>query len=398
MSNSLLTPLQITRKALMILHQKARFIRSINRQYDDSFANSGAKIGDSLRIRLPNQYTVRTGPNLSTQATAEQQVTLQVANQRGVDVSFSSTELTMQLDDFAERILEPAMSVLAASIEADALSMYADVSNFVGTPGTVPNALLTYLQARQRLQESLTPEDDNRALMLSPLANVTIVDALKGLFHDSTAVRQQYKEGSMGRTSGFDWYESTLMPTHVNGTMGGTPLVNGASQTGTSLITDGWTGSNTITRGTVFTIAGVFAVHPETKAVTPNLQQFTVTATATASTGNATLSISPALVATGALQTVSALPADNAAITVQSGAASAAHQQNLAFHRDAFTFATADLVMPKGVDFAAREMMDGISMRIVRQYNISNDTFPCRIDVLYGYRALRPQMACRITQ
>jgi hypothetical protein len=396
MANAFLTPQMITREALRVLHNKLTFIGAINRQYDDSFAKSGAKVGDTLRIRLPNQYTVRTGKTLSTQDTVEQSVSLQIATQKGVDVNFTSAELTLSLDDFSTRILEPAMAVLASAMEADAFSMYKDVYQQVGAAGTTPNTLLTYLQARARLNNSLTPMDANRTTHLSPLATATIVDALKGLFQDSNAIREQYREGSMGRTAGFDWYENPLVPTHTNGNTVAGVTVSGAGQTGATLNIGGVANGNTFARGTVFNIAGVFEVHPETKAVTSRLQQFVVAADATMGGTTGALTISPAIVTTGAQQNVGASPASGAAITIV-GAASGAYEQEMAFHRDAFAFATADLVLPKGVDFAAREVFDGVSMRIVRAYDVVNDAFPCRIDVFYGYKTIRPQMACRVT-
>ena len=397
MSNTFLTPQQITREALRVLHNKLTFIGAINRQYDDSFAKSGAKIGDTLKIRLPNQYTVRTGKTLTTQDVTEQYVPLQVATQKGVDMNFSSAELTLSLDDFSSRILEPAMATLASALEADAISMYQDVYQKVGTPGTTPNTLLTYLQARARLNNSLTPMDNNRTAHLSPNASAVIVDALKGLFQDSSAIREQYREGKMGRTAGFDWYENPLIPGHTLGNTVAGVLVNGAAQTGNNLAIKGVANTNTFNRGTVFTIAGVFEVHPETKSVTPRLQQFVVTSTATMNSTTGNIAISPAInSAANSAQNVSASPADGAAITI-SEAANTVYEQELAFHRDAFSFATADLVMPRGVDFAAREVFDGVSMRVVRAYDINNDAFPCRIDVFYGYKTIRPQMACRIT-
>lgn len=397
MSNSILTPTAVTRKALMILHQKLNFVGSINRQYDDSFAKSGAKIGDTLKIRLPNQYTVRTGANLSTQDTTEANTSLQVATQKGVDTTFSSSELTLSLDDFAQRILEPAMSVLAANIEADAMSMYKDVYQQVNNQGSA-FTLGKALAGRKLLTDALAPLD-SRTANLNTQDNIDLVTDTKGLFQDSTKIAEQYREGYMGRTAGFDFMENTLWPSHTVGVATGTPLVNGATQTGASLVTDGWTSSTTgiLKKGDVFTIAGVYRVHPESKASTGVLQQFVVTADADsgASTGPATLSISPSIITSGATQNVSGSPADNAAITV-AGTSSTAHGISMAYHKDAFTFATADLVMPQGVDFAAREVLDGISMRIVRQYAISSDTLPCRIDVLYGYKTIRAQLAARL--
>ncbi|MCA3247056.1 MAG: hypothetical protein ING29_11345 [Azospirillum sp.] len=387
-----MTPDMITSEALRILHQKCNFIGSLNRAYDASFAKEGAKIGDTLRIRLPNQYTVRTGATLSAQNTVETNTSLTVATQRGVDLQFTSVDLTMRLDDFSARILEPAMAVLAANIEADAFNMHRDVYNTVNNVG----AAITFrsvMQARKRLNDSLAPMDDNRSVILNTQDNVDLVDALKGLFQDTTAIKQQYRDGSMGRTGGFEFWENTLIPTQTTGTAASTTgyLSNGATQSGSTIVVD--TGTTTFAIGDVITFAGVFEVHPETKVSTGNLQQFVVTAAAGPSATS--LAISPAVVATGARQNVSNTIADNSAIT-KVGGASAVYRPSLAFHKDAFTFATADLVLPKGVDMAARKVMDGISMRMVRQYDINNDRFPVRFDVLYGYRTIRPELACRI--
>lgn len=389
MSNTILTPDMITKEALRILHQKANFIGSMNRAYDDSFAQSGAKIGDSLRIRLPNRYVVRTGATLSAQDTTEQATTLQVSTQKGVDLNFTSNELTLSLDDFSKRILEPAMAQLAASVESDAFNMVKDVPNVVGAAGSA-TTFKNVLEARKKLSDNLAPTAERR-LILNTQDNVDLVDSLKGLFQDSSTISQQYKEGMVGKTAGFDAiYENTLIPNFTNGAGAGY-LVNGAAQSGASLIVD--TGTGAMPKGTVFSIANVFAVHPESRLSTGIVQQFVVTADYAG--GGGTVSIYPSIVASGALQTVNAVPADNAAITVYN-TASDVTTTSLAFHKDAFTFATADLVMPKGVDFAAREVYDGISIRVVRQYDVNNDAFPCRLDILYGYKAIRPQLACRI--
>lgn len=392
MANTILTPTAVTREALRILHQKCNFIGNINRQYDSSFAKSGAKIGDSLKVRLPNQYTVRTGATLSAQDTTESSVTLQVATQKGVDVNFTSAELSLSLDDFSKRILDPAMSVLAANIEADAFTMLKDVYNVVDNDG----AALTMnklLLGRKRLNDSLAP-DSGRVAILNTQDNVDLIDALKGLFHDSSAIKEQYREGMMGRTAGFDFYENTILPAHTTGTAVKSTgyLSNGATQSGSTITVD--TGTTSFLVGDVITFAGVFKVHPETKATTSELQTFVVTANS--GTSATSLSISPAVVASGATQNVSNTIADNSAITKVGAAASEVYNQSVVFHPDAFTFATADLVMPEGVDFKAREVLDGISMRIVRQYDITNDKFPCRIDVLYGYKTLRAQLAARL--
>lgn len=394
MANSLLTPTAVTREALRILHQKLTFVGGINRQYDDSFAKSGAKIGDSLKIRLPNQYTVRTGAPLSTQDVSESSVTLQVATQKGVDLNFTSDDLTLDIDDFRKRILEPAIAVLAANIESDAYSMYKDVYQMVNSDGSAIT-FKNIMEARKKLVDSLTPMDDSCCVTLSTDHNVDLVDALKGLFHDDAAIKQQYRDGIMGRTAGFTFFETTHATDHTTGTSadGDTSYnVNGSGQTGASLTVDG--GTTTFLKGDVITIAGCNAVHPETKADLGVLKQFVVTADSGASATS--LAISPSITVTGGGQNVSASPTDNGAISKVGGGNGATLNTSMAFHKDAFALVTADLVMPNGVDFAARENFEGISMRIIRDYDINSDQFPCRLDVLYGYKAIRPELACRI--
>lgn len=393
MANALLTPQMITREALRVLHQKLNFIGSINRQYDDSFAKTGAKIGSALRIRLPNQYVVRTGATLAAQDTTEQSITLNVSTQKGVDLNFTSVDLTISLDDFSLRIIEPAMAVLAASIEADAFNMIKDVYNSVNNIGS-PAVMRTLLLGRKALSDNLAPSDDNRNLILNTQDNVDLVDSLKGLFQDSTNISNQYKSGMLGVTAGFGKaYENTLMPTFTTGTAAAvtTYTVNGASQTGSTIVVQ--TGATTFNQGDIITIAGVNRVHPETKVDTGALQQFVVTANYAGGAGS--LPISPAIIVTGGTQNVTASPANTAAIS-KIGAASAVYRPSMVFHKDAFAFATADLVLPKGVDFAAREVMDNLSMRVIRAYDINNDKFPCRLDILYGYQTLRAQLACRL--
>ena len=388
MPNTILTATAVTREALRVLHQKLNFVGSITREYDDSFARQGAKVGDTLKVRLPNQYVVRTGSTLAAQDTTESSVDLKVQTQKGVDLNFTSVDLTMNLDDFSERILEPAMSVLAAHIEADAMSMYKDVYNQVGNQGQ-PASFAKILQGRKILVDNLAPLA-GRTCNLNTQDNVDLVDALKGLFNDKATISKQNREGFMGRTAGFDFMENTLWPAHLRGAAAGY-LVNGAGQTGAALNVN--TGTGAAKQGDVFTLAGVFRVHPETKQSTGILQQFTLTADYAGGAG--TLQISPAIVTSGAAQNVSGSPAAGAAVTFQGGA-NTAHGISMAYQKGAFAFASADMVMPRGVDFAAREAFDGISMRIVRQYDINSDKFPCRLDVLYGYKTIRPQLACRL--
>lgn len=394
MPNTILTPIQVTRKALMLLHQKSAFIGTVERQYDDSFAKDGGKIGDTLRIRLPNRYTTGTGPTITPQDTVESSVTLAVGTQRHVPMSFLSSELTLGVDDFAERIIDPAMAVLGAAVESDCFAMGLDVYNQVGTAGTVPNALLTYLQAMARLDNSLAPKTQ-RCLQVPPLDAATIIDALKGLFQDSQAIAKQYRDGIMGRTSGFDWYNNTLTGRMTNGNKVASVTVSGASQTGSTITLGGLAAADTFKKGQVFTMAGCNEVHPETKVDTGRLQKFVVTADATSAGTTLAVSISPAIVVTGASQNVSASPTNGGAVTFD-GTASLQYGLSLAYFKQAFAVAFADLYMPKGLDWGARQVMDGISMRLIRDYDVTSDKIITRVDVLYGYKTIRPEFACRV--
>jgi hypothetical protein len=392
-TNTLLNINMITAKALVILHQKLNFVGSINRQYDDSFANSGAKIGTSLRIRLPVQYTTATGAALSMQNSVETNTTLTVNTQRHVDFSFSTSELTMNIDDFSARYIEPAIAVLAANIENDCIStVMPAVWNQVNGQGSA-QTFRNVLQARKLLLDNLTPQSKQWQLRINTQDNVDMVDSLKGLFQQSTQISRQYTDGVMGLSAGFEWAENTFLTTFTTGARNTAYVLNGVPANGATTAVVA-TGSGAMVVGDVFTMAGVNRVHPETKANTGVLQQFVVTAAYAGGAG--TISFAPALNYTaGATQNVNAAPASNAALTF-AGTLSTASGVSLAYHPDAFTFATADLVMPGGVDMAARAVKDGISMRIVRQYDINLDVLPCRIDVLYGMAPIRPQLAVRL--
>lgn len=398
MANTILTPTAVTREILRVLHQKCNFIGNIDRQYDDSYAKTGAKIGDSLKIRLPNQYTVRTGRTIAVQDTAEESVTLQVATQKGVDMAFTSADLTQSLDDFSKRIIEPATAALAASLESDAFSMYKDVYNVSDEDGTAFTFLST-LKGRKILNDNLAPEDDGRCAILTTAAAVKMMDGVKGLFQDQSTLSKQYKTGKIGETAGFKFFENTIFNDHTTGTAVKTTVYVMNTSTGitsgSGTLTNLSAGSTTFLIGDVITIAGVNRVHPETKVDTGVLQQFVLTADSGASA--TTITVSPALVTSGAKQNVVVNSAGaSKAIVKIAAAANETIGGNLMFHKNAFAFATADLVMPSGVDFAARENQDGLSIRIVRQYDINNDNFPCRLDILYGKKTVRPQLAVRV--
>src|SRR3990167_1161639 len=394
MANALLTPTAVTRKIQQVLHGKLVLAKKVNRQYDSSFAQNGGKIGSTLKIRMPNKYTIRSGKTLNAQDTNETSETLTVATQVGVDMTFSSAELTMEMDDFATRIIEPAAAVVAANIENAIAARYVDVPNLVGTAGTTPASMLTILQAGARMDDNLVPRDGNRIVALSPLAMATIVDAYKGLFQKSGNIANQYESGMIeDMATGFKWGMCPVINPQVNsaGVVTGITLETDTVASGDSTI-NVLTTTTAYSAGTIFTLAGVFAVNDETKVAYSHLKQFVVTsATATV------ITFSPPIYSTGANQNVSALPATTAALVIV-GAASGSYPQHLAFHKNWLALATADLEdVSKFGAWGAREVYDGISIRLARQYDINSDNIPCRLDVLYGVKQLRGELAVRIT-
>ena len=401
MAQSLLTIDMITNKALEILENNLVLTRNVNRQYDSSFAVEGAKIGDTLRIRLPDRALVTDGAALGVQEVNEQQTTLTISSQKHIGVNFTSAEMALSLDDFADRILKPRVSQLAASIDADVANSFKNIYQSVGTPGTTPATSLVLLQGNQKLNEAAAVMSP-RYVTVNPAANAALVEGMKGLFNPTSTISRQFKNGMMGE--GILGYEeinmSQSIKVHTTGTAlrSDTPIVKTTLTNGaTKLTLDNVTDGNTLVPGDVFTIAGVFAVNPQTRESTGSLQQFVVQNTVTsASTEFVDVEFLPAVYApTQALATVSKLPTASDVVTFL-GAANTGYPQNLIYHKDAITFATADLLLPQGVDMASRKVHNGISMRIVRQYDINNDRMPCRIDVLYGYSVIRPQMAVRL--
>jgi len=400
MANSILTIDMITRKALEILENNLVLTRNVNRQYDDSFAVEGAKIGSTLRIRKPDRALVTDGAALQVQDENQQYTTLTVSSQKHIGVNFTSAELTMQLDDFAELILKPRVSQLAASIDADVANAYKSIYNSVGTPGTTPATSLVLLQAQQKLNEFAAPMNPRYATV-NPAANAGLVEGMKGFFNPTGTISKQFANGMMSTgVLGYDEINmSQSIANHTTGSSATAPIVaTTVSTQGQSTLAISFTsGSPTFKKGDVFTIATVYAVNPQTRQSTGSLQQFVVTedlSISSATTG--TLNISPAIyTAEHALATVNEFPAASDALTFLGGSATG-YAQNLIYHKDAITMATADLLLPQGVDMASRQVHNGISMRIVRQYDINNDRMPCRIDVLYGYSVIRPEMACRL--
>jgi len=400
MANTNLTIDMVTREALRIAHEKAVYLNTIDRQYDGSFAKSGAKIGSSLRIRKPVQFTRRTGSRImDVQDVEETAVTATVATQDGVDIRFNSAELSLDIDDFSRRYIEPAMAVLISGIEADVLvAQQKLVYNGVGTTTSVMSDLTEAGAARARLNQGLAPKND-RCIQISSTTAGTMVNGLKGLFHDGAQLKHQYNEGALGRIAGFDWFENERLwnRTMVADVTGGLDSA--------SLVTDGGNDmdmSNDIATtaiGEVFTVAGVYAAHAETKASLGYLQQFVILTGA-----SGVLTVSPSTFLSGPKQNVCsvsgaalATTAFDSAATVFIGAASSTIKQNLAYHKEWATFITADLPLMDDAHKCARRNQDGFSLRVWEASDIRNDERLMRLDILYGHKVLRPEWACLIT-
>lgn len=403
MANTFLTPDMITRTALVILHQEAFFIGNINRQYDDSFAKAGAKIGDSLRIRLPNQYNVISGSTYTDVDQVEISTTLTIDTWKQVPMFFGDADLTLKIQDFTPRFIQPATAAMAAALEASALEMVKDVYNTIDNIGT-SITLRQVLDAKVKMERDLTPADGRWIALLRNQDQADLVNANKGLFQDASEISKQYKKGQMGVTGGYTFYATTLMNTHTSGTMSATNAFtvttsitpSAATPTTQIALTDTNLSSphGTLKVGDVFTIAGLNKVHPETKTDLGVLQQFTVTSDVSAST-SPTVNIAPSIYMTGPRQNVIELAIAGAAFT-KLGASSYVYKPSLFFHPDAFTFATADLELPRGTDMASRQEKDGISMRLVRDFDPVYSRMITRLDVLAGKKAIRPALAAQV--
>jgi P22 coat protein - gene protein 5 len=407
MANQRINSTVILNETLRILTTEKNFIANIDRQYDKRFATQygmAGKPGAQIQIRLPNQYEVREGLVVKDQGVQESSVTLSVATPIGVDISFDDVDLTLNENDFSKTFIQPAVSRLATRLEAICFGMYKEVFQQVGTAGTTPgdtgvDAFDTYMSAKEVLHKAGTPKDNKLITIVPGKHERFAVGAFKALFQDSSEISKQYLEGKMGMAMGSSWYSNDLCPTHTNGTQGGTPVVYGASQTGATLNSSGWTAGATITQGTIFYIGSgtkVYMVHPEEKSSYGQNQQFVVTANVTAdSNGLASLPISPSIITSGAYQTVTASPDHGATITL-SGSASTTYPLGMTFHPEAFTLATIDMDLPKSMEMAETKVANGISMSFIRGFDIRTRQKISRLDLLYAIKCTRPQLACRI--
>lgn len=395
-ANSLLTISEVTREAVRLFRNSNWFLRTVGRQFDEEFGRSGGKIGNQLRIRLPNDYILRTGATAIPQATNEQQTVLVLGTQMGVDVSFSSVDRALSLDDYSQRVLAPAVNTLAGGVAQAVMSnVAANIGSLVQNTDTSGNTISptagTWLAAGAVLDQHGSPRND-RFIVMDPVTQARTVTSLMGLFNPQAKIGDQYIRGTMAiDTLGFDWGMDQLVPMHVTGAYGTPPTVAGANQTGGNLTVTALAGP--LVAGDIITIAGVNGVNRVTKSSTGTPQQFVVTANVAG--GATVIPIYPAItppVAGAAVpfQTVTASPANGAAITVATQA-SQAYRQNFAYYAEAITLATAELELPRGVHEVARETYDGISLRMLTDYAVMSDQFITRLDVLFGSLVVRPE-------
>lgn len=391
-SNTILSSTIIAKESLRMLENNLGMAKKVYRDWENKFA----KDGETLGLRKPNVFRATKARARTNSALAESNVTLTVATQAHVSFEWSSKEMTDTIDRISERYITPAMSALANTVDVDLYTLYTDVSNQVGTPGTPPANFDVYAKARQRLNEEAIPLND-RYVMVNPAGEADTLIGLQGLFVEKKVDKIVF-DGSLGSLAGFDFYMAQNIQTHTTGayTTSSTPLVDGATQTGDTLLSNGWSsGAATLKEGDVFTVAGVYAVNPKTGASTGVLRQFVVTADIADTSGAIDIPIYPSIVTSGAYQTCSASPANDAVITMI-GAESSNYPMNMAFQKDAFTLAMRPLEIPSSTVWGARESYNDMSVRVIKAYDIDEDKEVLRFDILYGVLCQNPMFACRI--
>ncbi len=390
-TNTLLNPSLITKETLVILENNLVAAAKVNRQFENQFV----KIGASLTVRKPNKFTTTLGPGLSVQNITEPSTSITISNQRHVDFQFSSQDLTLTIEEFSDRYMKPAAAALANQLDVDVLANAVNIQNVVGTFGVTPANFQAIANVGQRMDENAVPQD-GRVLVLNSAAYWSLANGMVGFFVRSVA--EPALKGYLANIANFEIYIDQNIQSQLVGTQGGAGKVNGAGQTGSSLVTNGWTASitNLLRAGDMITLGGVNNINPQSRQSTGQLANFVVTANVNSDgAGNATIPIYPAITTTGAYQTVSASPANLATVTVF-GTTAGTYFQCVGFVRDAFGLVTVPMELPQGVDFAAREMFRGISLRVIRAYDINNDVMPCRLDLLYGTATFYNELAVRL--
>jgi hypothetical protein len=416
MANNLLTISKITNEALMVLENELTFTSEVDRNYDDQFAVVGAKIGNTVNVRKPGRFIGTTGPALNVEDFNETSVPVTLSTQFHVDTQFTTQDLALSLDMFSDRVLKPAIAAIANKVDRDGLAMATlQTANIVGVAGTPPTGLITYLTAGAYLDSEGAPRDGRRSCIVEPFTSATIVDSLKGLFVPNDKIGMQYQKGLMGRDSGgMNWKLDQNIVAQTFGSNSTTTVTGSvATTTATGFLTSGWASSSTITvtaantgtlnlnAGDTFTIAGVYAVNPQNRQAygSNKLRNFVVKQTvAIASGASGSVIVSPAVITAGQFQNVSIPTTSATAAITQFNSTGTVSPQNIIMHKNAFTVAMADLELPEGVHFAGRasDKEIGLSVRVVRQYTINNDSIPTRLDVLYGWAPLYPELACRV--
>ncbi len=416
MANNLLTISKITNEALMVLENELTFTGQISRKYDDQFAVTGGKIGATVNVRKPARFIGTSGPNLNVEDFNEASVPVTLTTQFHVDTQFTTQDLALSMDMFSDRVLKPCIATIANKIDRDGLVMAKNnCPNVVGVPGTAPTGLVTYLTAGAYMDSEAAPRDGQRSIVIDPFTQVAIVDSLKGLFVPDPTLSKQFKTGRMGRDSGgMNWYMDQNVVTQTFGawtTIAGTLTANTTTQTG--FLQAGWASSSTITltnsqgltlnQGDSIQIAGLFGANPQNRQSYGKLRSFQINTTVTAAAGTIVVNVSPAIIVAGQFQNTIQVGATSATATVTPlsiglATVGTASPQNVMFHKNAYTMACADLLLPEGVHFAGRAADPdvGLSIRVVRQYTINNDAIPTRLDVLYGWAPLYPELACRV--
>lgn len=399
-TNTLLTIDMVTRILLADLRNNLSFTSQADRTWQKEFAQEGYKIGAQLQIRKTPKFVVQSGAGFVAQNYQEEYVTLVVDQQKHVDVEFGSVEMTLSLDDWNRRIGSPTAIQLANEVDTAGLATYWQVANALLSPDTAGDKWYTYLKAAALLDDEATPMDGQRYAVLDQWEEKAIVNENKGLFQSSTQIKNQYEEGTMGMSAGLSWSMDQNVAVHTTGQRGGTPLVNGLNQTGSSLITNGWTAAaaNRLKKGDVFVVAGVYAVNPKNRLSTGRLRRFTCTAdVASDASGNATIPLSPAIILSpDARQSVNRAPTTADALSFL-GDASTTYKQNIVAHKKAFTVAMVPLVMPtRGMAARASDPDIGMSIRVWKDSDIITDSHPARSDILYGWTSQRPEWAVRV--
>jgi hypothetical protein len=397
----------------MVLENELTFTSEVNREYDDQFAISGAKIGQTVNVRKPARFIGTTGPNLAVEDFNETSIPVTLNTQFHVDTQFSTADLALSLDMFSDRVIKPGVAAIANKIDRDGLVLAKNnIANIVGTAGVPPTSLLTYLTGQAYLDSEGAPRDGRRACIVEPFTSATIVDSLKGLFMPSQKISDQYEKGMMGTDSaGMRWKMDQNVVSQTFGSYATATLATNTA-TFTGSLTSGWASSSTITisattaaapiqQGDVITIANVYAVNPQNRQPygTNRLRNFVVTSAVTiASGGSASVTVSPAIITAGQFQNVFVSATSSSAVVTPFNNTGTVSPQNIILHRNCETLACADLELPAGVVFAGRasDRELGLSIRVVRQYTINNDSIPCRLDVLYGWAMLYPELGCRV--